>query len=312
MAAAPATRAQKVRTRPSRQALTQGERAVVRLKRRSAQIRRSFISRDDPVEPPLARALRGGRGGEVRIKLYLTLLWFGGGNQPYDVTFPARAMAELLDLEDPAGRGARRITGAIRWLEAHRLLLVERVRGEPSRLTLLDESGQGRAYRPPGEVCRELSDTGAAEGWEDTEEAWYFNRYEQLPPEFWGNGWIATLSASGVAILLVLMVLDTENNGKQGFWISPKRAKQRFALSEDTWTRGIKELERYGLIVVRPKQVSEDFGWKRRRNTFGLDRSRLKNLPVPEVASAIDAAVEKSMKSSRSGSAVTRRRRKSD
>jgi hypothetical protein len=291
MAGGPATKAKEVPRRPSRRALTQAERAVIRLKRRSAQIRRIFIMRDDAVKPALARALRGGRGGEVRIKLYLTLLWFGGGKDPYDVRFPARAFAELLDLEDPMGRGARRITDAVEWLEAHNLISVARARGEPSRLKLLDESGQGRSYRPPGEVCRQLSDKGTIAGWKDNEEAWYFNRYEKLPAEFWGNGWIAALSGAGVAILLVLMVLHTENRGKQGFWISPKRAKERFALSEDTWTKGVKELARHRLVVVRPKQVSEDFGWKRRRNTYILDRSRLKDLPSSEIINLTDPSV---------------------
>ncbi|HVF74574.1 MAG TPA: hypothetical protein VM938_05955, partial [Acidimicrobiales bacterium] len=75
--------------------------------------------------------LRGGRGGAVRLKLYLSFLWFAAA-PPHDVTYPARAWASLLGLEDPEARGARRIIDAITWLDAHDFVVVE---GRPRRAT---------------------------------------------------------------------------------------------------------------------------------------------------------------------------------
>src|SRR5690242_17375576 len=66
--------------------------------------------------PPLARMIRGGRGGEVRLKLYLTMILVAV-RPPYDIkNVPARVWAEMLDLEDPEGLGARRVSDALQWL----------------------------------------------------------------------------------------------------------------------------------------------------------------------------------------------------
>src|SRR5262245_18641140 len=65
-------------------------------------------SHDHP--PPLARLIQGGRGGEIRLKLYLCLT-LRAVRQPYDIKpTPASAWAQVLALPDPAGLGARRIS----------------------------------------------------------------------------------------------------------------------------------------------------------------------------------------------------------
>ena len=58
-------------------------------------------------------------------KLYLALLWMAA-NPPYDVTFPARAWAELLGLPNPEGKGDRRVRDAIDWLADQGLITVTR------------------------------------------------------------------------------------------------------------------------------------------------------------------------------------------
>lgn len=55
--------------------------------------------------------------------------------------------------------------------------------------------------------------------------------FVQLPPAFWTQGWAIVLSAPGLAMLLVMLVL-TENGSREGEWISPSQARSRFALSE--------------------------------------------------------------------------------
>ena len=63
---------------PSADALAADRNVQRRLRgRTSAPVRRQFIKRStDGRAAPLATALRGGRGGTVRVKLELTFLWF--------------------------------------------------------------------------------------------------------------------------------------------------------------------------------------------------------------------------------------------
>ena len=78
---------------PSPNALAAADALAQRGKGRSAQLRRIFIERADIGMPtPLARMIRGGRGGEVRLKTYMSML-FIAGKSPHDVSYPARAWA---------------------------------------------------------------------------------------------------------------------------------------------------------------------------------------------------------------------------
>src|SRR5580698_2726011 len=75
----------------------------VRRSRRSrgVQLARSFVRRENTPEavPPLALLLRGGQGGEVRLKLYLTMLLLAV-QPPFDIrdSFPAGSWAAALGL----------------------------------------------------------------------------------------------------------------------------------------------------------------------------------------------------------------------
>ena len=215
-------------------------------------MRRFFVRASGPEPPPLVRMLRGGRGGTVRLKLYLSLLWIASG-EPHDAQFPARAWAELLDLNDPDTLGARRVKDAVDWLDREGFLKVERQAGRPSILFLLDDAGRRTDYAKPGTV-KEV--------------------YDRLPAVFWTNGWLAVLSASAIALLLVA------NDQRPGwFWLSPDVARKLYGMSPDTWLRASRELESHGLISVRRSPVQRDgFGWRRVRKEYKLDMERLKSL----------------------------------
>jgi hypothetical protein len=252
-------------------------RANRRARERHTTIRHGFIGWDQQAgdgraeAPPLALLLRATKGGAVRLRFYLAVLWqAGGGDERHSVRWPARAWAELLDLPDPEGRGDRRIRDAVRVLENAGLLTANRRPGEPIELELRREDGTRVQYRHPGEVAREAKQAG-----EDVDRSEWF---VQLPPAFWTQGWAIVLSAPGLAMLLALLVV-TENGSREGEWISPSQARSRFALSEDTWTRGVAELRRHGLLETRKKPVSQDFGWRRVRNTYTLKISRLREDP---------------------------------
>jgi hypothetical protein len=238
-----------------------------RVGNRKLPIRLNFVeaTTDDP--PPLARILRGGRGGGVRLKLYLAMLWMAA-KPPHDITFPARAWAELLGLPNPEGSGDRRVRDAIDWLVAQRLLEIERQPGRPATVYLKREDGSDENYVIPARAQKDKeTDKLSAEHW-----------YVSLPPTFWTMGWATELSAAALAILLVMLVLDRASTGGP-FWISPAEARRRFGLSEDTWTKGTAGLRNHGLLVVGRRPVSEEFGWRRVRNTYSLNLDPLQSPP---------------------------------
>lgn len=100
----------------------------------------------------------------MKLKIELSALWIAAG-EPYDVELAGRAWARLIGLPDPGGRGANRVNAAVRQLISNRLVTAEGGRGSKRRLTLLDETGTGQRYIPPGERVGELK--GAGEDYAD-------------------------------------------------------------------------------------------------------------------------------------------------
>jgi hypothetical protein len=221
--------------------------------------------------------LRGGRGGQVRLKTYLSTLWLAGA-PPHDAAYPARAWATLLDLGDPSGRGARRVNAAIAWLEENQFLTVEARPGHPSRVTLLDEAGSGRRYRVPGEAYNKALAKGA------DADVLARHRYVQLPPAFWTSGWLAALSGPAIAMYLVLLCEQSGQSPSRELWFSPEQARLKYALSGDTRSAGLSELRRAGLVSVRRRPVASDvFDVQRFRNVYLMQPDRLADpAEVPE------------------------------
>jgi hypothetical protein len=236
-------------------------------KRTTAPVRVSFIGANDSQRaigevPPLARILRGGRGGEVRLKLELSFLWFAV-NPPHDLSYPARVWASLLGLDDPEGRGTRRVRQATTALQEASLIQVRAHPGGPSRITLLDEGGFGLPYSLPGETYNKTRGTG---------QEWR-HRYIQLPDTLWTNGWIATLSGAGMAMLLVLFAeLGQRDHTTTDLWFSPSQAQKIYGLSEDTRSKGLRELRGAEVISARKRSASRDaLDFRRLRNTYRLN-----------------------------------------
>ncbi len=247
---------------PSENCIAMGQAAVRRAGGRdAAPICQEFIrSSEGGHAAPAARLVSGGQGGAVRLKLYLSALYIAS-REPHQTDYPSRAWAELLDLSEPDGNGARRIGDAIHWLEAHRFVRVRKRRGSPTIIFLMDDGGSGRPYKHPADLKR---------------------RYVQLPSGFWSSGWIGALS--GAALWMLLVLLDMRPYPDQGrpVWVSPRLASERYTLSPDTWTRARKELEGYGLIQVTRQPIGEtDFDWRRRRNSYSLNIERLAARPEP-------------------------------
>jgi hypothetical protein len=227
----------------------------------------AFIrSEDTSIPPPLARLLRGGRGGEVRLKLYLCIC-LRATQAPYDIrrAGPSRSWAQMLALPDPERNGARRIADALNWLDQAKLIKLQRRGGSPA-IQLLSVTGDGGGYQPRGE------------------------RWVSLPLGLWTEQWITSLSGSALALLLVLLELQGgRKSPAEAPWASGDQ-KARYGLSEATWTRATKELRAQGLLTVRRITQGQDFDWRRMRHTYWVTIQRLDSPPDALVASPAGAS----------------------
>lgn len=254
--------------------------------RTAAPIRRQFVERTTAAsqDPPLARTLRGGRGGAVRLKLELSFLWFAA-KAPFHLRYPARAWATLLDLPDPSGNGARRINDSVLWLERNGLVSVAGEPGQPNEVTLLSELGNRTPYELPGLAYNRLRATPS--GAEP-------HRYFQLPNALWTNGWLQVLSGPGLAMLLVLYTeLGRRDPTTTDLWFSPQQAELRFALSEDTRSKGLRELRAAGLVSANRRSISPDtFDFRRLRNVYRIHTDTLEQpAAIPESNDPVAAEV---------------------
>jgi hypothetical protein len=213
--------------------------------------------------------LRGGRGGHVRLKLYLSYLWLQKEDSARELAIRHSAWATLFDLPDPEKSGARRISDAHAWLEEHRFIDVVRT-GRLNVVTVLDENGRGEPWIAPGAAAKKEKEENRLGLGAVT------HRYLQIPKAFWTRGHIAVLSGAGVAMFLALL---SEAGGLDGgLWFSPRAAEARFALSEDTRSKGLRELADAGLINTKRRPVNEtDFMAEAQhmRNVHVLQMERL-------------------------------------
>ncbi len=245
--------------------LTLLERAVEKSRRKSTvQLPIGFVreERGMGANPPLARLLRGspgrgGRSGDARLKLYLTMRMRASA-EPYDLKRyePSHNYAQMLGLDSPTQAGSRRISDALRWLASNDF--IERIEGDTppypgfkvlNPLVALDPSSH-RAYR---------------------------DRWVTLPLEVWTKGWIAQLSGRSLALLIVLRELT--GGSADGGATADTRRKTTYGLSPDTWTRATVELEDAGLLRTEYVYDDQDLGViSRRRLKYYLRSDRLNDL----------------------------------
>jgi hypothetical protein len=251
----------------------------------SAAVRYRFIARTDPAAaaPPLARILRGsgGRGGAVRLKLYLSLLWLARGRTDPVFAYPAQQLAGLIGLPSPAGAGARRINESLSWLEEAGFVRLDRRPGDAARVHLLDDAGSGKKYVEPGPLMNRKSKRPAP-----NREQHY---YVRLPKEFWTEGWIAALSGAAIAMYLVVL---HEERGREGHrvWIAPSVGTAVYDISAETRGKGLRELVDLDLLDlehdrVTPGSFDERY---RARNVYRLVGNGLNNVTGPSRAERLN------------------------
>ncbi|WP_194816940.1 hypothetical protein [Nocardia sp. XZ_19_385] len=236
-----------------------------------------FVADDDEdSKPPLARLLSsgehggGGRGGQLRLKLYLSLLWVAAA-APYEVVRPARAWAGLLGLNDVEERGTRRVQATLRELAERDMIRLRERGGQPSGVTVLSDLGDGERYKPPAEMYNHLR-TNEMPSW-----TLLRHRYFRLPSTLWTTGLIAHLNGPGLAMLLVLRC-EQQGRDNTMVWFSPERAANRFGLSESTRRAGLEQLREFGLVTSATVKLSESGDFIdviRRRKIHSLNLGQL-------------------------------------
>lgn len=161
--------------------------------------------------------------GEATLKVYITLVLLTR-KPPHELykVCPDHYWAEMLGYEelndaDPIpGAGTKRIKRAMKSLGV----------GGP------DGNGWISRTRIPGRGYR-ITVTHLAE----TQAPWI-----GIPVELWSRGWINVMSARALFVYLCLRLALAGRDDAIGEHLSPHDRK-RFAIKDDTWQRGIKELE---------------------------------------------------------------------
>jgi hypothetical protein len=205
------------------------------------------------IKPPLARLIQGGQGGEVRLRLYLCVTMMATA-KPYDLRQPPTPQTWSRMLALPPGTGPRRVTNNLKWLSQNGFIELEQRPGNTAAIKLVSTEILGGPYA-----------RASTQG-----------RYLGIPIEFWRNGWILSLSATGTALLFAL--LESQGGYKEARYLTRER-RESYGFSHNTWTVARKELERHRLLTVKRAPQGSDFDYRRLRNTYWVDESRLLELP---------------------------------
>lgn len=238
-------------------------------RRETAPVRKWFVRSLDGA-PPMLSVLysgsgRGGRSGYVSIKVLLSVLW-KTSSPPFETVMTAPAMAELLDLPDPAGNGARRVRDAYRALvEVNLIRLVPRP-GTSPLIQLMNETGNQGEYILPstsyvkGQLKNPVLSATAP------------NLYFQLPPKLWTEGFFQVLKGPGLVMMLILLA---EQADKKPVWFSGEEFQQRYRISPSTRTKGTQELLDLEMLIrtsvpLPPMWGGSTFEQRRRRYTYEL------------------------------------------
>lgn len=230
-------------------------------RRVDAPVRRRFVRSDNASRPsPMISIYRGGRGGDVAIRLYVALIW-RSARPPFDSTESAAAWATLLDLDDPTGNGARRVRAALKKLSAAKLIRVEADPGRVSRIVLLREDGSGKPYQLPSTAF-----TAARGSRRDV------HRYFKVPTNLWLDGQFQSLS--GPALVMLMIFLAEQGAEGKEVWFSVSVFQERYGVSPATRSAGTKELRARGLLVETSEKLGGRSGFP--NTVFGAPIQRRK------------------------------------
>jgi hypothetical protein len=261
-----------LRIEPTTDSARDLDRLIERSKRSSgARLPPSFARGDGSGAPPLAQLVQGGQGGEVRLKLYVSMVLLAGSVKSHKTlgrnaiaNVSASTWARLLALPDPSGNGARRVADAQNELARVKLIKVQRQPGQPPRVSLLHASGSGGSFAEPP------------------------SPYIRIPLNLWEHRWLWTLTSKELAVLIALIDLcgGKGRDGSGGPQALSGIDRSRYGLSEDTWRISSASLVRHGLLTTDIMRVRFDLETARLRKRYALNLGGLAVLAPISVISA--------------------------
>jgi hypothetical protein len=165
----------------------------------------------------------------------------------------------------------RRRRDRLEWLAERELVVMEREPGVPTRVVLLEETGSGKPYQVPG-IAGSKAKT-------DGREVPDHHVYVKVPSELWTRGWIVTLTAPALAVLLMLLVEKGGRKEDANLSLAQSTVKNRYDLSSDTLYRGVRELRDEGIVELLGRESGRLDEFRRRHNVYRLHLERLQNPP---------------------------------
>lgn len=178
--------------------------------------------------------------GEVPMKLYLTLVMLTR-TPPHDLFRPRpdHYWAELLGYEelndaDPIpGAGTRRVKRALAALGTA---------GPDGKSLVTRTAVPGRGARIAVPIHPPLPSRAP---------------WITIPLELWSHGWLNVMSARALFAYLCLRLVLAGKPDHEGAHIS-SWDREKFVVKDDTWQRGVKELELLGLVRTEIGRVAVD------------------------------------------------------
>lgn len=207
-----------------------------RVKRTFVPIRKTFVQGERGKEcrhAPLKEFIvkRNRRALDAYL---MTLASYADDGQP--TRLHSSAWARLIGIPESNKSPGTAVTRTFEWLEARRLLTVDRARGSQYiSVTLLREDGSGERYTRP---------KGASEA----------ERFLKLPHAFWDEGFDQKVDLPGLAMLLAV--------AREKPWkdFPAEKAPEWYGWSPDTTERGLQQILALGLVereeTFRPEPLS--------------------------------------------------------
>lgn len=210
----------------------------------------AYVKRADPT-PTAAMLLQS---HELRLKLHITLV-MQATSAPHTIPDrPTRSLARLMALLPETG--PRRAGEAMKFLKAKQLIKPQRLSDGRPGLLVLHPDGSGAPI----------------EG--------YGSRYVGVPIALWEKKWILRLSGRAVAVLLALLELTGGRTSHPDGELMDGYRKRQYGLSDDTWTRATKELERFGILRTTNVTWGDDDYEIRRRKRYLVSKEALEADPT--------------------------------
>lgn len=240
-------------------------------------VRDVFFSNDEPtagLSHPIAALMNGkkgsggGRGGKLRLSLYLHLLWVAAG-KTHGSSRPASFWAELLGLEDPLDQGARRIRAAWKDLQDRKFVLIlpANTPGDNDEIRPLREDGSGRPYSIPtgydGDTYRRIPEIALRKLFGDPE-----------------------LTGSGLVAYLALRVLSLKVSRHEDLVLGKEYFSKEVGMGDTTRKKGLENLEFLGVVESHLEKIDgsgEKFDTRgRRRRIYTLVEEYFPNVTYAE------------------------------